>query len=380
MRVVLANGELIETGRLSKRELSKKMALSSLEGEVYRSIDALIDENKDLIANLPPLPKLSSSGYALADVKRKDGSFDLTPLLVGSQGTLALISEIVFESEAYNPETTVMTATFSTRNDALEAAKSLAKMGDSPAVIDFLDKHLLEDVNRINPQLLKEVIETPLPEMLLYLEFDNDSTRRQKQLAKKARKIIENHNGFLAIDNEEHDIDRLKAVRDSASTMWTHVEGSARALPIIDDAVVPIDQITTLLGGIEEMMQRNNQTVFAISGSALSGVVRVLPHLDMTQIGDRQKMFRMIDEFYTLVISLGGSISTDHGDGRLRSTMLNNLFGETAMALFAEVKKAFDPYGILNPGVKISVTMDELKPLLRSDYSAKQNLQHMPRV
>jgi FAD/FMN-containing dehydrogenase len=380
LRIVLANGELIETGRISKRELSKKMGLSSLEGEIYRAVDALIEENKDVIANLPPLPKLSSAGYALADVKRKDGSFDLTPLIVGSQGTLALISEVVFESEAYNPETTVMTATFTSRSDGLEAAKSLSKMGDSPAVIDFLDKHLLEDVNRINPQLLKEVIETPLPEMLLYLEFDNDSSRRQKQLAKKARKIIEQHNGFLAIASEEHDIDRLKAVRDSASTMWTHVEGSARALPIIDDAVVPVAQLGTLLGGIDEMMQRNNQLVFAITGSALSGAIRVLPHLDMTQIGDRQKMFRMIDEFYTLVISLGGSISTDHGDGRLRGSQLVHQFGETAMALFSEVKKAFDPYGILNPNVKVDVTIDDLKPLLRADYSARQNLQHMPRI
>lgn len=380
LRIILANGELIETGRITKRELNKKMGLSSLEGEIYRAIDTLIEENKDIIANLPPLPKISSAGYALGEVKRKDGSFDLTPLIVGSQGTLAFISEVVFDSEPFNPETTVMTATFTSRNDALEAAKSLAKMGDSPAVIDFLDRHLLEDVNRINPQLLKEVIETPLPEMLLYLEFDNDSTRRQKHLAKKARKIIENHNGFLAIANEEHDIDRLKAVRDSASTMWTHVEGSARALPVIDDAVVPIDQLATLLGGVDEMMQRYNQAVFAVTGSALSGAIRVLPHLDMSQIGDRQKMFKMIDEYYTLVISLGGSISTDHGDGRLRATMLPNQFGDTAMALFAEVKKAFDPYGILNPGVKTGVTIDELKPILRSDYSARQNLQHMPRI
>jgi FAD/FMN-containing dehydrogenase len=216
--------------------------------------------------------------------------------------------------------------------------------------------------------------------MMLYVEFDDDSTRQQKRLAKKARKIIEKHNGFLAIANEEHDIDRLKAVRDSAATMWTHVEGSARGLPIIDDAVVPQKQMLALLTGIDEMMQRNNQLVYAVSGSALSGAVRVLPHLDMTQIGDRQKMFRFIDEFYTLVISLGGSISSDHGDGRIRGTLLVNQYGEKIVELFNAVKKAFDPYGILNPGVKVGTTLEDVKPLLRSDYSARQNLQHMPRM
>ena len=380
LRVVLANGELIETGRITKRELSKKIGLASLEGEIYRAIDTLIEDNKDVIKNMPPLPKINSAGYALADVKRKDGSFDLTPLIVGSQGTLALISEIVFDSEAYNPETSVMTATFSTRASALEAAAELAKMSDGPAVIDFIDKHLLEEIYRVNPQLLKEVIETPLPEMMLYVEFDDDSTRQQKRLAKKARKIIEKHNGFLAIANEEHDIDRLKAVRDSGATMWTHVEGSARGLPIIDDAVVPPAQLLAFLGGIDEMMQRYNQLVYAVSGSALSGVVHVLPHLDMSQIGDRQKVFRFIDEFYTLVISLGGSISADHGDGRIRGSLLVNQYGEKIVDLFEQVKKSFDPYGILNPGVKIGITLEEVKPILRSDYSARQNLQHMPRM
>lgn len=380
MRVVLANGELIETGRINKRELNKKIGLASLEGEIYRILDTLIEDNKQIIKNMPPLPKVNSAGYALGNVKRKDGSFDLTPLIVGSQGTLALISEIVFDSEAYNPETSVMTATFATRVLALEAADELAKMGDGPAIIDFVDKHLLEDINRINPQLLKEVIETPLPEMMLFVEFDDDSSRQQKRLAKKARKIIEKHNGYLAIANEEHDIDRLKAVRDSAATMWTHVEGSARGLPIIDDAAVPPKQLNTLLTGIDEMMQRNGQQVYAVSGSALSGVVHVLPHLDMSQIGDRQKMFRLIDEFYTLVISLGGTISADHGDGRIRGSLLANQYGEQILDLFTAVKKAFDPYNILNPGVKIGASLAEVKPLLRVDYSARQNLQHMPRL
>ena len=380
LRVVLANGELIETGRVSKRELSKKLGLASFEGEVYRKIDAIIEENKELIKNMPPLPKIASAGYAIADVKKKDGSFDLTPLIVGSQGTLGLISEIVFDTEAYNPETTVMTATFTTRAMALEAADELASMSERPAVVDFIDKHLIEDIYRINPQLLKEVIEEPLPEMMLYIEFDDDSTRQQKRLAKKARKIIEKHNGYLAIANEEHDIDRLKAVRDSMATMWTHVEGSARALPIIDDAVVPLKQIGALLNGIDEMMQRANQGVYAVTGSALSGAVHVVPHLDVTQIGDRQKVFRFIDEFYALVISLGGSMSADHGDGRIRGALLQHQFGQNIIELFAAVKNAFDPYGTLNPGVKSGMTLDDIKLLIRSDYSARQNLQHMPKL
>ena len=380
LRIVLSNGELIETGRLSKREVSKKMGLASLEGEIYRTIDSLIEENSEIIKNLPPLPKIQTSGYPIAEVKKKDGSFDLTPLLVGSQGTLALISEIVFETEAFNPEVTVMTASFATRAAALDAVHDLKAMSDGPATVDFIDKHLLEHISRINPQLIKDVVEEPLPEMLLYIEFDDDSVRQQKRLAKKAKKIIEKYNGYLAVANEEYDVDRLKAVRDSSATMWTHVEGTTRSVPIIDDAVVPTEQLLPLLVGIDEMMARSNQLVFSVSGSALAGTVHVLPHLDMSQIGDRQKAFRLLDEYYSLVISHGGSMSSDHGDGRIRGTMLATQYGDRAIELFEAIKKAFDPFNIMNPGVKVGCKLDDVRPLLRADYSVRQNLEHMPRL
>ena len=95
LRFVLANGEVIETRRLSKRELSRKMGLATFEGEIYRSIDKLIEENHDLVNSLPIAVTKNSAGYDLASVKGKGGSFDLTPLLVGSQGTLGVVTEIV---------------------------------------------------------------------------------------------------------------------------------------------------------------------------------------------------------------------------------------------------------------------------------------------
>ena len=112
LRVVLANGEVIETGRLSKRELNKKKGLTNFEGEVYRQLDGLITDNWDLIANSKLPVSKNTAGYELAAVKHKDGSFDLTPLIVGSQGTLGIVTEVELETDVYNPNTTLIAAFF----------------------------------------------------------------------------------------------------------------------------------------------------------------------------------------------------------------------------------------------------------------------------
>jgi FAD/FMN-containing dehydrogenase len=118
LRVILANGEVIETGPLNKRELNKKLGLSSFEGEVYRGIDKLIEDNGDLIAQLKNITRAprSSVGYRLAQVKTKKG-FDLTPLFVGSQGTLGIISEATMKVVPHNPATKLVLASFEKLED-----------------------------------------------------------------------------------------------------------------------------------------------------------------------------------------------------------------------------------------------------------------------
>ncbi|HSH18793.1 MAG TPA: FAD-binding oxidoreductase, partial [Candidatus Saccharimonadales bacterium] len=144
LRVVLANGEVIETYRLSKRELGKKLGLATFEGEIYRAVDALLDEHKTTLENMRLSVTKNAAGYNLLDIKRKDGSFDLTPLFVGSQGTLGIISEITLETEPYNPQTTLIAAYFDSLDDMQAAVEQLNSKVDSPSALEMVDKHLLE--------------------------------------------------------------------------------------------------------------------------------------------------------------------------------------------------------------------------------------------
>lgn len=377
LRVVLANGEVIETGRLNKRELNKKLGLATFEGEVYRALDALIEENRELLDKVQLTVTKNSAGYDVWDVKR-DGNFDLTPLFVGSQGTLGVITEVAMETVPFNTNTVLIAAHFDDLGKAQEAVLALRDLPEMPSSLEMVDVQLLSMVDRLNPNLLKDVVAKPFPKALLLIEFDNPSERAQKKLAKKARKILEQRTTNLQIETDPYKQGLLWKVRHSSATAVAHGNGGAKALPLIEDGVVPPERLREYLDGVYRLFA-HYQLEAAVWGHAGDGNLHLQPFLDLSQVGDRQKAFRLLEEYYSLVISLGGSTTGEHGDGRLRAPFLQKLYGPEIYALFAKVKQIFDPYGTLNPGVKMNVNIENVKQLLRSSYSLDHLYDHMPR-
>ncbi len=379
LRVVLANGEVIETRRLSKRELSKKMGLNSFEGEVYRSLDTLIEEHKDLVAQTKKDVLKNASGYNLGDIKHKDGSFDLTPLIVGSQGTLGIVTEAIIETETFNPHTSLMVASFKDIEDAAKAVVELRHLPSMPSVIEMVDEHLLNFIDKTNPNQLKGVLERPFDKVLLLVEFDDANLRVQKRLVKKAKKILESYSTKVQLESETEQQENLWKIRQAAAGVTAFYEGGIKALPVIEDGIVPVEKLGDFIHKVYELFAKNSLQV-ALWGHAGSGNLHMQPLLDLGQLGDRQRIFRLMDEYNTLVIGMGGSLSGQHGDGRLRGPYLSQLYGPEVYSLFGKVKKIFDPHGTLNPKVKTDVTLDDVKPLLRSEYTMAHLYDHMPRT
>jgi FAD/FMN-containing dehydrogenase len=379
LRIVLANGEVIATKRLSKRELSKKMGLSTFEGEIYRSLDALIEENHDIIQGLTLDVTKNSAGYDLASVKQKDGSFDLTPLIVGSQGTLGMVVEASLATEPYSPTSTLIAAFIDDLNQAQDLILELRKMSKSPSLIEVVDENLLNFLHSTNPNQLKTVLPPPFPKLVMLIEFDDLAAKIQKKLAKKTAKILEKHGITYRLETEEHNKEELWKLRHAAAAVIANGDGRARAVPVIDDGIVPVDRFQEYLEGIYAIFKKNNLKP-AVWGHAGNANLHVQPFLDLAQVGDRQKVFKLMDDYYNMVIELGGSTSGEHNDGRLRAPYLPKLVGPEAYEIFRKLKKIFDPHDILNPGVKIDVTVEDIKPLLRNEYSLEHLYEHMPRT
>lgn len=378
LRVVLANGEVIETKRLSKRELNKKKGLATFEGEIYRALDGLLEDNKKLIQGTLLCVSKNSAGYDLIDIKRKDGSFDLTPLIVGSQGTLGIVTEAIIATAPYNPATTLIAAFFETLEDAEVAIAQIGKLSEPPSAMELVDDHLLKFIDKINPNQLKGIVEKPFHKLIVLIEFDNLNARTQKKMSKKATRILDKLKVTYKIETDERKKEELWQIRHSAAAVISHSEGNLKALPIVEDGIVPQDKFKDYIRGVYQLFDKYNLDI-SMWGHAGNANLHMQPFLDLSQIGDRQKVFKIIDEYYSMVISLGGSTSGEHSDGRLRAPYLPKLYGEAIYTLFQKTKQIFDPYSILNPGVKIDVTIDDIKPLLRNEYSMEHLADHLPR-
>lgn len=375
--VVLANGELIHTVRLSKRDLNRKKGLTNFEGEIYRQLDGLISDEWELIQKINFDVTKNTAGYNIADVKHRDGTLDLTPLFVGSQGTLGIVTQATLETEPFNPNTTLISAYFSDAKKAGEAIDRLLPL--KPSVVEMVDRNLLEFVHQTNPAQLKGLMEPPFPGMVLLIEFDDVVERKQKSRTRKAKKILEGLALEFSIAKDEHEREMLWRIRHTAASVLWHTNDKKKGLPIIDDGVVPRDKFVDYIDGVYDLLDRYKLDA-AVWGHAGDGNLHMQPFMDLSSIGDRQKMFKLMDDYYAMLIKLGGTTAGEHNDGRLRGSYLPQLYGEEVFALFEKIKKIFDPYNTMNPGVKIGVKREDLALMLRKTYSLEHLSEHLPRT
>jgi FAD/FMN-containing dehydrogenase len=148
-------------------------------------------------------------------------------------------------------------------------------------------------------------------------------------------------------------------------------------VPVAEDIAVPVASVVEFLHKAGEIYAAAG-LVAAAWGHAGDGVVRMQPVLDLGQVGDRQKLFKVADAMYRTAIQMGGTTSAAAGDGRVRAPYLPSLYGEEIYSLMLQVKKIFDPHNILNPGVKTG-SPEDIKTLMRGEYSLDHRHEHLPR-
>jgi FAD/FMN-containing dehydrogenase len=373
LKVVLADGSLIQTRRISARELNRRKGYSTLEGEIYRKVDSLILDHSELIASREPKLQRNSAGYALGKVRRADGSFDLGQLIIGAQGTLGLITEVTLRTFSFNPRSTLMVAYFESAAKAAEAVVRLRTLG--PSALELVDWQLLQFVRTHRPGDLEGLLPDPPPGMVVLAEFNDFSQFAQKVKTTRAVHMLRRLATGTRVATDPVEQVALWKLRRSAATMLELHDGRKQALPFTEDGVVPLDKLGQFIERSYKLLAKHDLEG-AVWGHAGDGNMRLQPLLDLSRKRDVDKLFALGREYIDMVVALGGSPSAGNGDGLLRAAYLPHVYGEELAELYASLKHIFDPHGIFNPGKKSQATEAYARTHLRAKYSLKHFYDH----
>ncbi|HEU4630388.1 MAG TPA: FAD-binding oxidoreductase [Gemmatimonadaceae bacterium] len=323
-----------------------------------------------------PVVRKDTSGYALAEYL---ASGELVDLLVGSEGTLALFVGLELRLAPRPAATSSLLAAFPTLEQATDAAARARELGASAC--ELLDRTFL-DVAASGG-----AADVPAgSEAVLLAEVEGDAPDGAAALAGRVSDAFRAAGATevrLALDARTETV--LWELRHRASPTIARLHPELRSMQFIEDGAVPPAQLPAYVRGVREALARHGVRG-VIFGHAGDAHVHVNPLVDVQGPAWRRQVAGILDDVTALTERLGGTMAGEHGDGRLRTPLLPRLRGRETMALYAEVKAAFDPAGILNPGVKVplpdqtplgAIKYDPALPPLPT--SARRVLDHVTR-
>ncbi len=285
-----------------------------------------------------------SSGYGLASYAR---SGELLDLLIGSEGTLAIFTAVELSLASVPGATSSLVAEFTTLEQAVDGA-ARARVGGASAC-ELLDRTFI-DVARSGPALVP--IESA-SEAVLLIEIEAADAATAAAAAKSMEAAMLSTGATrvtLALDSEDEA--RLWALRHAASPILSRLSPSLKSMQFIEDAALPPERLPEYVRGVRQILERHGVRG-VIFGHAGDSHVHVNPLIDVQAPDWRDTVRAILDEVTALAAKLGGTLAGEHGDGRLRTPLLDRVWDSRSVELFAQVKRAFDPQNIFNPGVKV---------------------------
>lgn len=379
LEVILANGDLIETKRINHHELNKKKGLQTFEGEIYRKIDGLIEDNQKILDDKISKDTCDNAGYSgIAKVKQRDNSFDLTPLFVGSQGTLGIISEVILNADYFMADESIVVAVFDKPETAREAADIIAKL--NPDSLDLIDGRLFAKAeNDYGKKFMFSNIDSGSDDgAILMVSFHEFKERARNRKVKLTLKKLSKFDTKIFTD-KDYSLDELHAIRGISSLVLQPDEDNESMPPLIDGASIPTNQLGGFIIALGELANKHHvELPYHIRWT--DGVVHSRPLLQLHTVSDKQKVFKLISDYTELVKKFGGCLVFESSEGRTKATATYAQLDEDVLNLYSQIRKIFDPFGTLNPGVKQSADLSTLIANLNPDYNLDDFAKYSPKI
>lgn len=347
--VMLSDGSVVQLKPLSTDELQGKCISDSLEGRAYRTVRRLGREQKDEIAARYPKVLRRVGGYNL-DAFVPGAPFNLAHMIVGSEGTLAVVLTARLRLVSRPPCTAIGVLQFESLDTALDAVVPCLEC--APAAVELMDNVLLELTRRSlsHSKALASFVHGT-PRALLQVEFFGDTSAQV--LAKLD--ALETHLRACGIPvvltraTAQTQQAAIKAVRKAGLPLLMSMSPDRKPETFVEDSAVPPARLAEYIRRFRAIV-RAHGTEVAFYGHASVGVMHARPILNLKTAADVIRLRAIAEAVKDLVVEFGGALSGEHGDGIARSEFNRELFGTQLYDAFRDIKQTFDPHNLLNPG------------------------------
>lgn len=347
--VVLSDGSVAVFKDLSKEEFKEKQKLKSLEGDIYRYMATLLKDEftlKEIREQFPDAAvRRRNCGYALDEFVAS--KYNLCKILAGSEGTLAFITELKLNLVPLPPkEKMLVCAHCSSLEDAFKA--NLVALEHSPAAVELMDANILELSKSNISQNKNRFFICGQPAAIIIIELVSDSALELSKLVAKTEKALIDsglvyHCSLVSAELAP----RVWELRKAGLGLLSSISGDVKPVSVIEDSAVAPYRLPEYMADFNEMLNRYSlECVF--HAHIGTGELHLRPMLNLKKSGDVALFREIAGETARLVKKHRGSLSGEHGDGRLRGEFIPLMYGDFLYGIMREVKRVFDPKGIFN--------------------------------
>ena len=336
--------------------------------EVYKKLFNLIKKDEEEIMRAKPKVHKNSAGYYIWNVLH-DGMFDLNKLLVGSQGTLGIATEITFRLVPVQPHSKLVTIFMSDLEPLGRLVDEILKQ--NPETVEAYDDKTMKLAVRFFPDFLKNkgfigmvkfmwsfmpefkmALHGGIPKLILLVEFAGVNEGQVNAQCLKLEEAIKNFKLKVHITKSEAEAEKYWDVRrQSFNLLRKHVK-EKRTAPFIDAIIVRPEFLPKFISELNNILGQYDLT-YTIAGHAGDGNFHIIPLMDFSHPDTGKIILELSDKVYDLVLRYHGSITAEHNDGIIRTPYLSKMFVPHIIDIFKDIKKIFDPKNILNPGKKV---------------------------
>ena len=378
--VVLSDGTPTRFAPTQRRDIGQQIVQGGLLGMIWQSVPYIVEQTRAALDARRPNTWRRCGGYNLDRLlatlpNDNSGMINLAELICGSEGTLAMLTEIELALVPLPKYTGIVLVAFDDQNASLEAVPHM--LAADPSAVEQIDRFLM-DMQRAagGDYSIGNFIGADDPDSLLITEFYGDSAdevqHKMAHLERILAQVCGNPRSYRYTDATAQK--NVWEMRKAQAGLMMRQRSQLKPLNLIEDVAVPVGQLAAYIRDVTQAADEIGLRL-TVGAHASAGCLHVSPFVNLKTQADIDKSHQLSVAAAELVLHYKGALSSEHGDGLVRSWLNRHVFGEEIYRAFQQVKRAFDPHYRMNPGKVVDGPPQEKNMRFGPNYQTNQTFQ-----